>query len=199
MTFSVTLYTAEHAVGRHARRSARPAGLTGGSARQGGSPLVPQLAPRHRRIWCVAVATAPTAWPPRRARVLEHAVGRHARRSARPAGLTGGSARQGGSPACATARAAPSAHLVRRGRHCVIWPGHSALRHAVWALGVPISMYYYEIMRVPDELGRVATHSAKRTGCERPACTGKVSAEGSRSRRPHGHSGRIVGAHTGNF
>ena len=54
----------------------------------------------------------------------------------------------------------------------------------VWALGVPISMYYYEIMRVPDALGRVATHGAKRTGCERPACTGKVSAEGSRSRRP---------------
>lgn len=27
-----------------------------------------------------------------------------------------------------------------------------------------------------------------------PACTGEVSAEGSRCRRPHAHSGRIVGA-----
>ena len=75
----------------------------------------------------------------------------------------------------------------------------TALRHAVWALGVPVSRHYYEIMLVPDALGRVATHGAKRTGCERPACTGKVFAEGSRSRRPHRHSGRIVGAHTGNF
>ena len=47
----------------------------------------------------------------------------------------------------------------------------------MWALGVPIGIYYYEIMRVPDALGRVATHGAKRTGCERPACTGKVSAD----------------------
>ena len=70
----------------------------------------------------------------------------------------------------------------------------TALRHAVWALGVPVSRHYYEIMRVPDAMGRVATHGAKRTGCERPACTGKVSAEGSRSRRTHAHSGSIVGA-----
>ena len=54
--------------------------------------------------------------------------------------------------------------------------------------------YYCEIMRAPDALGRAGAHGAKRTGFQRPACTGKVSAEGSRSRRPHAHSGRIVGA-----
>ena len=64
----------------------------------------------------------------------------------------------------------------------------------MWALGVPIRPMYGELARVPVALNRTATHGAKRTGCDRPACTGKVSAEGSRSRRPPAHSGSIVGA-----
>ena len=69
----------------------------------------------------------------------------------------------------------------------------------MWALGVPIRPMYGELVGVPVAARRAATHGARRTRCERPACTGKVSVKGSRSRRTHAHSGSIVGAAAEDF